>query len=51
MSKPVKQLVQSELLKRLQGVESLADLVRMQEKSITELRATLEWIKERLLLR
>lgn len=34
-----------------QGVESLADLVRMQEKSITELRTTLEWIKERLLLR
>ena len=34
-----------------QGVESLADLVRLQEKSITELRTTLEWIKERLLLR
>lgn len=34
-----------------QGVESLADLVRAQEKSITELRTTLEWIKERLLIR
>jgi hypothetical protein len=34
-----------------QGVESLGDLVRLQEKSITELRTTLEWIKERLLLR
>ena len=34
-----------------QGVDNLSDLVRLQEKSISELRSTLEWIKERLLLR
>ena len=34
-----------------QGVDSLSDLVRHQEKSLSELRSTLEWIKERLLLR
>ena len=32
-------------------VEHLIDAVALQEKGITELRSTLEWIKERLLLR
>jgi hypothetical protein len=32
-------------------VEHLIDAVGLQDKGITELRATLEWIKERLLLR
>lgn len=33
------------------GVESLSEVVRLQEKGIGELRSTLDWIKERLLLR
>ena len=34
-----------------QDMVGLVEAVRLQEKGITELRATLDWIKERVLLR